>query len=399
MEINKIYPGDCIEVLKTIPDNSIDCCVTSPPYFGLRDYGNSDQIGLEETPELYVAKIVEVFTEVKRVLKKEGTLWLNLGDSYAGSYRGTNENGKQGTNKGTIFNPETSDKRYGLKPKDLFGIPWMVAFALRSSGWYLRQDIIWHKPNPMPESVTDRCTKSHEYIFLISKSAKYYYDAEAIKTKVKDSTVQRMAQQIEDQKGSNRVSGKTNGNMKAVASNRKYSDYKGSAFSKVSGGFYENGEIVGNGMANKKSVWTISTMPYSEAHFATFPERLIIDCIKAGCPEFVCKKCGKARERIVENEYIVHENWYGDKTKKSKNSRGKAGSSYKEKVKINDVGFNDCGCNAGFSLGIVLDPFMGAGTTALVARKLNRNFIGIELNEEYIKIAQKRLKDHLGMFL
>jgi DNA modification methylase len=193
MEINKIYEGDCLAGLKTLPDECIDTCVSSPPYFGLRDYGHDGQIGLEETPEKYVQKMVEVFTEVKRVLKKEGSLWLNLGDSYNGSGKGGNPEGSIWTgfvgNKDREKSAQPKSKKteiLGLKPKDLIGIPWMVAFALRSSGWYLRQDIIWHKPNPMPESVTDRCTKAHEYIFLLSKSAKYYYDAISIKQPLVD---------------------------------------------------------------------------------------------------------------------------------------------------------------------------------------------------------------------
>ena len=188
LELNKIYNMDCLKGLKQLHDNSINCCVTSPPYWGLRDYGVEGQFGLEKTPEEYVSKMVEVFREVKRVLRDDGTLWLNLGDSYCGSGKGTAfypENAalyKQGTNKGTVDKPNIIKikPQNGLKAKDLVGIPWMVAFALRADGWYLRQDIIWHKPNPMPESVTDRCTKSHEYIFLFSKSPHYYYDAEAI---------------------------------------------------------------------------------------------------------------------------------------------------------------------------------------------------------------------------
>src|SRR4051812_16440385 len=180
MQVNKIYTGDCLEWLRQMPDNFIDCCVTSPPYYGLRNYNVAGQIGLEETPEAYVSKLMEVFHDVKRVVKKNGTLWLNLGDSYNGS-------GDRPSNTGVTSLVQASNKgayRAGnvrnLKPKDLIGIPWMVAFALRTNGWYLRQDIIWAKPNPMPESVTDRCTKSHEYIFLMSKSQQYYYDAEAI---------------------------------------------------------------------------------------------------------------------------------------------------------------------------------------------------------------------------
>lgn len=188
MQLNKIYEGDTISTMKTFPEKSVNCIVTSPPYFGLRDYGCDGQIGLEETPEMYVAKIVEVFNEAKRVLKDDGTLWLNIGDSYA-AYYGDKYGVAQSfsKNRDNIGNAPPCKKSFDFKnsdfkPKDLLGIPWMVAFALRSAGWYLRQDIIWHKPNPMPESVTDRCTKSHEYIFLLSKSAKYYYDYEAIKT-------------------------------------------------------------------------------------------------------------------------------------------------------------------------------------------------------------------------
>lgn len=363
MEVNKIIKGNCLEVLKTLPDNSIDCCVTSPPYYGLRDYGTAEQIGLEETPKAFVEQLVNVFTQVNRVLKPEGTLWLNLGDSYCGgSKKGDTEGEKQKTSKGAswVGNDKIAmlkSKIAGIKQKDLIGIPWMVAFALRSAGWYLRQDIIWNKPNPMPESVTDRCTKSHEYIFLMSKSSQYYYDQDAIKTTVKDSTVQRMTQQLETQKGSDRVPGKTNGNMKAVGPGRtprigidskggnqgsingiKAYSHRGTGDKTLtghSGNFDSDGNLIGDGMANKKSVWTVSTKPFSEAHFATFPQGLIVDCIKAGCPEG----------------------------------------------------------------GIVLDPFMGAGTTAVVARKLNRNYIGIELNANYIEIASKRLYAELGMYL
>jgi DNA modification methylase len=317
-------------------DNFIDCCVTSPPYYGLRDYGHKDQIGLEKTPEQYVNKLVEIFREVKRVLKKEGTLWLNLGDSYCGgSKKGDTEGEKQKTSKGATW--ENNDKiatlkskLIGIKIKDLIGIPWMVAFALRADGWYLRQDIIWHKPNPMPESVTDRCTKAHEYIFLMSKSAKYYYDAEAIKTR---STFDFITQKTPDGWDTGE------GSHGTIHRNGREKGYKGyehrgtgdKKLTKHSGNFDSNGNLIGEGMANKRSVWTVNTMPYSEAHFATFPENLIIPCIKAGSPEN----------------------------------------------------------------GIVYDPFMGAGTTALVSHKLNRKFIGSEINPQYVKIAEKRIKPYL----
>lgn len=366
METNIIHNESCITGLAKLPDKAIHCCVTSPPYYGLRDYGTNDQIGLEETPEEYVRKLVEVFREVRRVLRDDGTLWLNLGDSYNGSGKGGNPDGSCW--KGFVGNDnrENSAKQKKtdikcIKPKDLIGIPWMVAFALRSDGWYLRQDIIWHKPNPMPESITDRCTKAHEYIFLLSKSAKYFYDADAIKEPVKESSVARLKQDLDNQKGSNRVPGKTNGAMKAVGpkiGGTKYGDnsdikyatksgkewvvkgyeHRGEGDKKLTGHsvYYDSdGNLIGNGYANKRSVWTVTTKPFKEAHFATFPEDLIAPCIKAGCPEY----------------------------------------------------------------GVVLDPFMGAGTTAVVARKLNRKYVGYELNSKYIDIAQRRMYKNIGLFI
>ncbi len=290
MSKTNILHGDCLETLKTLDDQSVNCCVTSPPYFGLRDYGMGKQIGLENTPSEYVKKLVEVFKEVKRVLKDDGTLWLNLGDSYSGSGKGRNadgshqEGGKQGTSRGTTqgsLNKTITD----LKPKNLIGIPWLVAFALQSDGWILRQDIIWHKPNPMPESVIDRCTKAHEYIFLLSKSQKYYFDSEAMQEP---------------------VSGK--GNLAAVGARET---------------------------RNKRSVWTVIAKPFKGAHFATFPEDLIRPCIMAGCPEN----------------------------------------------------------------GTVLDPFGGSGTVGVVAESSGRNAVLCELNEDYIKIANKRIDEGRDMFI
>jgi len=309
---NKILLGSCLEVLKTLPNKIVNTCVTSPPYFGLRDYEVDGQLGLEETPDEYVKKLVLIFREVKRVLRDDGTLWLNLGDSYTSNY--SNNGGY--SNKSTLdgfTNPNTKGRQlnnttnqirhnHNLKPKNLIGIPWKVAFALQADGWYLRQDIIWHKPNPMPESVKDRCTKSHEYIFLLSKNAQYHYDYEAIKEPVAGSTITRCNQDVENQEGSSRIPGKTNGKMKAVGSIES---------------------------RNKRDVWTVATKPYTEAHFAVFPEELIQPCILAGCPES----------------------------------------------------------------GIVLDPFGGSGTTGAVAKKYARNYILIELNPAYKEIAEKRLSN------
>ena len=263
----KILIGDCRNLLREMPEKSVHTCVTSPPYFGLRDYGMDDQIGLEQTPEAFVAEMVAVFREVKRVLRDDGTLWLNLGDSYA-SYRDgkATPDTTRGDSEGTLVPKGSAKNRMAstfagssIKHKDLIGIPWRVALALRADGWYLRQDIIWHKPNPMPESVTDRCTKAHEYIFLLSKSPQYYFDHEAIKEPVANSSISRLSQNnLPNQLGSDRVPFKTNGTMKAVG----------------------NTEI-----RNKRSVWTITTKPFKGAHFATFPPDLIEPCILAGCPE------------------------------------------------------------------------------------------------------------------
>ena len=299
----EIKQGDALSVLKTMPAQSINTCVTSPPYWGLRDYGVEGQIGLEPTLQEYVEALVEVFREVRRVLRPDGTLWLNLGDSYNGARM--NRSGQHGYKDGR----SNRDKRFsvggvkGLKPKDLVGIPWMVAFALRADGWYLRQDIIWHKPNCMPESVKDRCTKAHEYIFLLSKNQKYYYDYEAVKEPLSITTVNDLkSRKTLNNKGTHGDTRKDLG--------RNRDEY-----------------VPKDGKRNKRTVWTVATKPFSEAHFATFPEKLIEPCILAGCPEG----------------------------------------------------------------GTVLDPFIGAGTTAVVAWKNNRNYLGFELNPEYVLIATKRL--------
>ena len=314
MKLNHIYQGDVIDRLKDLNDGSVQCVVTSPPYWGLRDYGVDNQLGLEETPEEFVENLVKVFREVRRVLKNDGTVWLNLGDSYSGSGKGTAGNLGKKYNERHLEHKTGGIIPKGLKPKDLVGIPWRVAFALQSDGWYLRQDIIWHKPNPMPESVTDRCTKAHEYIFLLSKSAKYFYDADAISEKAKYYNITGM--DATGYKDAHSFNGKHKNLM-----DKGQSIY--SMHVKRSKG---EGEPDTEGKRNKRSVWKINTKPYKEAHFATFPEELPTLCIKAG--------------------------------------------SKKEDV--------------------VLDPFFGSGTTGWVAQRLGRAWIGIELNPEYIKIAEKR---------
>ena len=376
---------DCLEGLKTLPDNCVDCCVTSPPYYALRDYGtghweggdsNCDhsaakiptrfdyqisdkqkssqgtnvpnhkkicpncgaiyvdgQIGLEETPEEYIHKLTEVFTEVFRVLKPEGTLWINIGDSYNGSGGNHKEGCKNDTgfqgNIGVKYGGKGA-KVSGLKPKDLIGIPWMLAFSLRNAGWYLRQDIIWHKPNPMPESVTDRCTKSHEYIFLLSKSQRYYFDHEAIQ---EPATTQ----------ADDNVKIKFGGNKYGNNDDKHFQTYSGKEWVPKTKNCMEDGQKPNTihlrreqglpdeqyVVRNKRDVWSVNVKPDSVAHFATYPEELIRPCILAGCPKD----------------------------------------------------------------GIVLDPFMGSGTTARVALKLDRNYIGFELNPQYCDIINKKTRE------
>ena len=256
----KIIQGNCLDKLKELPDQSINTCITSPPYWGLRDYGEDKQLGMEDTPEEFVNNLVEVFREVKRVLRDDGTVWLNLGDSYAGpkgNNRGEGAGGGQKRGELMGFNNIKTKVPKGLKRKDLVGIPFRVAFALQQDGWYLRQDIIWHKPGPMPESVKDRCTKAHEYIFLLSKNPKYYFDNEAIK---EDS--------------------KTEGSVHVHKEGNKAEEYVKQGLVTRPAKTY-----VTPAKRNKRSVWTVSTKPFKGAHFATFPMDLIEPCVLAGCPE------------------------------------------------------------------------------------------------------------------
>lgn len=315
--MNRIIFGDALAELKKLPDNSVSCCVTSPPYYGLRDYGTDGQIGLEATPIEYVEKMVGIFREVRRVLRPDGTLWLNIGDSYAGSGKGRRadgthqEGGKQGTNKGTIIGELHRTTVAGVKRKDLIGIPWMLAFALRADGWYLRSDIIWDKPNAMPESVRDRPTRSHEYIFLMTKSCKYYYDADAIKEPAVNGDRSSV-------RGSSAAYKPNAGRRKQDAVGKsRYTGFNSRYFSDTP-----------KKKRNKRDVWRVTVKPYKGAHFATFPPDLIEPCVLAGCP----------------------------------------------------------------SGGIVIDPFMGSGTTGIVAKKNGRGFIGIDNNIEYCRMADKRME-------
>jgi DNA modification methylase len=333
-----ILRGDCRDMLRTLPTDSVQCVVTSPPYWGLRDYGVSGQLGMEPTYQEHIAAVVEVFREVRRVLAPDGTLWMNYGDTYASSVNGRSAADVKAAGKDdrTFRDKPFSTVQGVLKPKDLCGIPWRVAFALQDDGWYLRQDIIWHKPNPMPESVRDRCTKAHEYIFLMSKSERYFFDQKAISEPVADSTIARLLQpNLENQVASARVPGKTNGNMKAVA--RGPGNWGMSPIG-MPGESENRGRPnrAGSGLENRnrRSVWTMTTQPFSEAHFATFPPELPETCIKAG---------------------------------------SKPGDT-------------------------ILDPFGGAGTTGLVADRLGRNAILIELNPAYADMAKRRIERDAPLF-
>lgn len=398
--IDEIFNEECLQGLKSLPDNSIDCCVTSPPYYALRDYGTGhweggdpncphyrtskvrentatghkammdsghpvgdaiyksvcplcgairvdEQIGLEETPEEYIRKLTEVFMEVHRVLKPEGTLWLNIGDSYVSKPK-SNYNGKgqglndmsYGTGDTTLGYKEQSERFKALlgnyKNKDLIGIPWLLAFSLRNAGWYLRQDIIWEKGNPMPEPVKDRCVKSHEYIFLMSKSQRYYFDYEAIQEPAVSSEKPRIFG-AKKQEGTmrNDIGNVYKPTTKIKFGGNKYGDNNDKHFQTYSGKEWQpqyNEEMVM--VRNKRDVWSVNVKPDSVAHFATYPEELITPCILAGCP----------------------------------------------------------------SGGVVLDPFMGSGTTARVARKLNRHYVGFELNAEYCKIIEKKIQVEGDLF-
>lgn len=361
----ELHLGDCLNVLRAMPDNSVHCCVTSPPYWGLRDYGHDGQIGLEDTPEAYVARMVEVFREVKQVLRNDGTLWLNLGDSYNGSQQTGGTKSISGTGKSQPHGG-LAKKAVGLKPKDLVGIPWRVAFALQADGWWLRQDIIWHKPNPMPESVTDRCTKSHEYVFLLTKSKQYFYDAEAVK---------EPAIYAGDNRGA------------------RSDSRRGTKCNSMSG-------ITGN-FRNKRSVWTITTKPYSGAHFAVMPMDLVEPCIKAGTSEKgCCPTCGNPWERVVNSIRVMRHELPKDDpnyrparyARKSNGTDDYANGGAQAFSKTTTTGWiPTCTCGGDPVPCTVLDPFSGSGTVGVVSTKLSRNYVGIELNPEYLALSEQRL--------
>ncbi len=401
-----ILTGDAIEQLRTLQDESVQCCVTSPPYWGLRDYSTSGQLGLEKTPEEYVSKMVEVFREVRRVLRKDGTLWLNLGDSYggpAGNTRGEGAGG--GKERGEAMFGDAIGRNKGGKPKDLVGIPWRVAFALQADGWWLRSDIIWAKPNPMPESVTDRPTKAHEYLFLLTKSASYFYDAEAIKERA-ETVEDRPFGVIRDREWGY---DSKEAELRGRKPHPKYSGSNGTSWNGHSGNMKADGTPICNGSRNKRSVWTVATAPYPEAHFATYPPDLIKPCIMAGTSaKGCCDRCGAPWERVVKREVVSVSDSprYSGVSLRNDSEDGRTERSSKT------LGWQPTCTHPQFETNCkehwlksaaipctVLDPFAGSGTTGAVALELGRKAVLIELNAKYVELIRQRCDVTIGLAL
>ena len=379
---NVILLGDVCERLRELPDESMHMVVTSPPYWGLRDYKADGQLGLEATPEEYVANMVAVFREVRRVLRKDGTLWLNMGDSYWGDSpprRSSSEafsdawNPADSAGNGGLR--RTAAKHGALKPKDLVGIPWRLAFALQADGWWLRSDIIWSKPNPMPESVTDRPTKAHEYLFLLTKSQTYYYDAEAIR---------------EDAIHEGRVVKATGMLSKTGLSPDETNDRRTAV------GFTNHDRAVSG--RNKRTVWEIATQPFAEAHFATFPLNLVKPCIQAGTSEHgCCSVCGAPWERVTKS-HLGGEARIQEGARAAADERGV--SQLRQQLRTNGrttfetrtTGWTPtCTHDAPVERCVVLDPFMGSGTVGVAAKRAGRDYLGIELNPDYVAMAEHRI--------
>jgi DNA modification methylase len=369
-----LYVGDALAVLRELPAASVDCVVTSPPYWGLRDYKAAGQLGLEPTPAAYVDSIVEVFREVRRVMRDHATLWLNLGDSYASNGSGDTKTGfnsryfgrdyRPGKQSGAAnVMPASRHRNNGtLKPKDMVGIPWRVAFALQDDGWWLRSDIIWSKPNPMPESTEDRPGKAHEYVFLLAKAEHYYFDMEAVREDVTGGTHSRGP------------SPHVKNNDSSLRPRRGRPSPR-----------------------NMRTVWTIPTQARPDAHFATFPDELPRRAIKAGCPEQVCATCGRARERIVKaSGGLIGQSWHNHDDDLGRGMRGgddghnRAAELYPT-YRRETIGWTDCGHDA-YVPGVVLDPFAGSGTTLAVARDCGRQAIGIEISTEYAAMIVRRVQ-------
>ena len=420
----RILHGDCRSVLKTLPDASVQCCVTSPPYWGLRRYlpeGHPDQaleLGSEETPDAYVAGMVEVFREVKRVLRDDGTLWLNIGDAYANDGKWGGATG--GKHANYLHGGESRigrEKRLtGLKPKDLIGLPWMLAFALRADGWWLRSDVIWAKPNPMPESCTDRPTSAHEHIFLLTKRERYFYDAEAVREPtigLEPGDLDGGPQRARD--GSNANGGRNFRKVKITGGWDRGDGAHGTIHREGrTSAEYQETEV--KSCRNLRNVWTIATAPFPQSHFATFPPELAERCIKAGTSERgACSTCGAPWARIVTkgapdeaHRAACGADASGGYAGQSTKGHAAAGVQDASAVKARILaGLRErasewrpsCGCNAAARRCVVLDPFAGAGTSLMAADRLGRDAVGIELSEEYCEMARRRLVKDAGLFM
>lgn len=432
-----LYVGDALTTLRGLADQSVDCCISSPPYWGLRDYGTGgwsggdpdclhsvggqvqdtkhpgaiaggvrpgvnasvcrlcgavrvdQQLGLEPSPEMFVDNLVAVLREVRRVLADHGTLWLNLGDSYASDIKGSGGIGASTLGEKNWDNrmseeavlrsqerQQMSPRRFahGLKAKDLVGIPWRVAFALQADGWYLRSDIIWSKPNPMPESVADRPTKSHEYIFLLSKNSNYYFDQEAVREA--------------------HTSTRWGGPKITQPPTTKYAEATANGFAGAAEALSRPGRewnAYPEGGRNIRTVWEIATQPTPEAHFATYPEELVRRALLAGCPQRICQTCGTPSQRIVEASGGTIGNDWKEIKDDPKVHEKRGGQKEWDDYRRQTMGWTDCG-HGNYRPGTVLDPFLGSGTTALVARNHQRKAIGIELSPQYAELCARRLQ-------
>ena len=379
--MNNILHGSADDKLKELEADSVDCCITSPPYWGLRDYKTPGQLGLEPTFQEYIKKLVDIFSQVRRVLKKSGACWVNLGDTYAGT--GDKKGRSEGQGLDVIASGRTQDtynnkKVEGVSNKSLCLIPERFAIAMVDEGWILRNKIIWFKPNCMPSSAKDRFTVDWEYLFFFTKSQRYYFETQYephIKT------------------------------PEEYASRRQYGyhyeEMETLGVDVVKGGHDKHFINPQNPLGRiKRCVWKIATQPFSEAHFATFPPALVKTPLLATCPEYICKRCDKAREKIIESQLYATRPGnvakYEDKSRFNTNHNHLYDNlKYRYMANRKEAGLTDCGCNAGFDGGLVLDPFAGAGTVPLVALQNARNFIGIELNQSYIDMALKRLEPYL----
>lgn len=410
---NTVLIGDVREQLLELPDESVHCVVCSPPYWGLRDYGAEGQIGLEATPEEYVDNLVEIFREVRRVLRKDGTVWLNLGDCYVGGRRGGV--GENSTLDGSRHNQNESRKAAALrqsfrrdrrdvgdrhhkaaprlKPKDLVGQPWRVAFALQADGWWLRSDVIWSKPNPMPQSVTDRPSMTHEYIFLLAKSRRYFYDAFAVREQGTsgESDLRKMAE------GKDRIGGLS---IQAT-------DPLLAASSKTNIG--QKRAVGTPGTRNRRSVWEIATEPFGEEHYATYPTELVKPCVLASTSEHgCCSECGAPWRRVVVKDKVPHDVdkgsypvGQGRRLALARDSMRARGNKHDNPfAAVQTTGWEPtCKHEAPLTRAVVLDPFMGSGTTGLVAYNAGRDFVGIEINPKYAAMAIERIKPERGRLL